>query len=322
MSERTASVVIACHTEERLPSLVRAIVSAQEQTPAPAQVIIAVDHNDRLCALLREVSGIEIVDHQGDPGASGTRNAGAALAHAPLLAFLDDDVEARPGWLRELLSPFDDATVIGSGGMTKPAWQCPRPDWFPDEFGWVIGASHAGLPTAVSPVRNVWSENMAVRREAFEIVGGFRRGFGKLGLTSRPEDTDLCIRIGASAPDSRWVYVPTAVVDHEVPPARATFAFFVQRCYWEGAGKIELSAHLGADRDLGDERSYLLRTLPVAIARYVRTGKFTRALAIVAGAGVAAAGAAVSIIRGALPRSPALDQPASPVVPSDTPAPN
>jgi GT2 family glycosyltransferase len=304
MSERTASVVIACHTEERFPSLLRAISSAQEQIPAPAQVIVAVDHNDGLCARLRgEVQHIEVVDHRGDPGASGTRNAGAAIAQdQPLLVFLDDDVQAEPGWLGELLAPFEDPSVVGTGGMTKPAWQGPRPSWFPDEFGWVVGASHAGLPTAVAPVRNVWSENMAVRREAFETVGGFRRGFGKLGRTSRPEDTDLCIRIGASAPGDRWLYVPTAVVDHEVPPARATFGFFLRRCYSEGAGKVELSAHLGADRDLGDERSYLLRTLPLAIARDLRAGKFRRALAIIAGAGMAAVGGAVSVVRAAQSR--------------------
>ena len=280
MTERTASVVIACHTEERFPALVRAIVSAQEQTPPPAQVIVAVDDNDRLCARLRaELKGIEVVQNRGDPGAGGTRNAGAALAVSPLLVFLDDDVQAHPGWLSALLAPFEDPSVIGTGGMTKAAWQCPRPRWFPDEFGWVVGASHAGLPTAPAAVRNVWSENLAVRRQAFETVGGFRPGFGKLGATSRPEDTDLCIRVGASAPDAHWLYVPSAVVDHEVPPGRATFAFFLKRCYWEGAGKVELSGHLGADRDLGDERSYLLRTLPRAVLRDLRTREFFRALA-------------------------------------------
>jgi glucosyl-dolichyl phosphate glucuronosyltransferase len=301
MTELTASVVIACHTEDRLPSLKRAILSAQKQTPPPAEVIVAVDNNDRLCALLSQMRGIEIVDHRGEPGASGARNAGAARAHCPLLVFLDDDTEARAGWLGELLAPFDDPSVLGTGGMTESAWQCPAPGWFPDEFGWVVGASHAGLPTAPAPVRNVWSENMAVRREAFERVGGFRSGFGKLGGRSRPEDTDFCIRVGASTPEGHWVYVPAAVVDHEVPPGRATFAFFLRRCYSEGAGKMELSAHLGADQDLGDERAFLVR-LPRAIVRDLRDGEFPRALAIVAGAVAAAVGAAVSVVRAALPR--------------------
>ena len=304
MTEPSASVVIACHTEERFEMLLRAVASARSQTPAPSQVIVAVDHNDRLCERLRaEVEGIEVVDHRGDRGASGTRNAGAALARAPLLAFLDDDVQARPGWLSELVTPLADPSVVGSGGMTQPAWQGPRPAWFPDEFGWVVGASHAGLPTTRARVRNVWSENMAVRREAFESVGGFRSGFGKVGRTSRPEDTDLCIRVSAATPQSDWVYVPTAVIDHEVPAERAAFGFFLRRCYWEGAGKIELSAHLGADRDLGDERSYLVRTLPRAFLRDLTTGAFARAGAILAGVVAAALGGAVSLVRGAWTRS-------------------
>jgi glucosyl-dolichyl phosphate glucuronosyltransferase len=304
MTEPAASVVIACHTEERFEMLLRAIASARSQTPAPSQVIVAVDHNQRLCKRLRnEVKGIEVIDHGGAPGASGTRNAGAALAQAPLLAFLDDDVQARNGWLAELTAPFSDPSVVGCGGMTEAAWQGPRPRWFPAEFGWVVGASHAGLPTTRERVRNVWSENMAVRRDAFEAVGGFRSGFGKVGSMSRPEDTDLCIRVGAAGPQSDWVYIPTAVIDHEVPAHRATFAFFLRRCYWEGAGKIDLSAHLGADRDLDDERSYLLHTLPAAFLRDLTTGRFARAGAILAGVLAAALGGAVSLVRRAWIRS-------------------
>jgi glucosyl-dolichyl phosphate glucuronosyltransferase len=292
----TASVVIACHTEERWSSLLRAISSVLAQDPAPAQVIIAVDHNPDLCERLRAESvPIALVDHRGIPGASATRNAGVASARSALIAFVDDDVRARPGWLANLLEPFGDPRVVGSGGLTLPAWQGSRPRWFPGEFGWVVGASYLGLPADTAPVRNVWSENMAVRREAFERVGGFRSGFGKLGHSSRPEDTDLCIRVGSSSPGSQWLYVPAAVVEHEVPHERATLSFFLRRCYSEGAGKVEMSRHLGEQRDLGAERSYLLRTLPRAAARALREAAFSRVFAIVAGTAAAAAGAAVAV---------------------------
>lgn len=297
MSDLTASVVIACHSERRWPSLLSAITSAQTQDPPPAQVIVAVDHNPALCGRLRaEVEGIEVADHRGVAGASGTRNAGVAIVSSPLAVFLDDDVRAQPGWLRELVAPLSDPDVVGTGGRTLPAWLGRRPRWFPDEFGWVVGASYAGLPTRLAPIRNVWSENMAVRRGAFDAVGGFRPGFGKLGRISRPEDTDLCIRISSTAPAMRWMYVPTAVVDHEVPPERATVAFFLRRCYWEGAGKIELSAHLGKDRELRDERAYVLRTLPRALWRALLAPDLPRALAIVAGVGAAAMGAAAGVV--------------------------
>ncbi len=301
----SASVVIACHTEKRFGQLLVAIDSALSQIPAPLEVIVAVDHNQNLCARLRaEVPGVTVVDHRGEPGASGTRNAGAAWARGSVLVFLDDDTRAHPGWLADLLAPFADEHVVGTGGRTDAAWQTGRPGWFPAEFGWVIGASYAGLPTTVARVRNVWSENMAVRREAFATVAGFRAGFGKLGNVSRPEDTDLCIRVGALPGGRRWLYVPTAVIDHAVPADRSTFSFFLKRCYWEGAGKAELSDHLGDERDLGDERAYLTRTLPLAFLRALGHGRIRRASAIVAGVACAGFGAAAAVVRRLVPRRP------------------
>src|SRR5947209_5580205 len=83
----------------------------------PAEVIAAVDHNPSLYnRLLREVSGITVVENECANGASGTRNTGASLASTPYIAFLDDDAHARPGWLEGLLAPFEDPSVVGSGG--------------------------------------------------------------------------------------------------------------------------------------------------------------------------------------------------------------
>jgi len=278
--------------------LLRTVATARAQTPPPAQLIISVDHNQTLAKRLRSLlDGIEIVDHRGERGASGARNAGAALATSPLLAFLDDDVVVHSGWLAQLTAPFSDPMVVGTGGQTLPAWETTRPQWFPDEFGWVVGVTN-GRPPANARVRNVWSENMALRREAFEAVGGFRAGFGKVGSTSRPEDTDLCIRVGAAAPRSHWVYVPGAMIEHVVPVGRSTLRFFLRRCYSEGAGKIELAAALGVVSDLADERRYLLLTVPLALLRNLAMGRFSRAAAILAGIASAALGGTIAIVRG------------------------
>ncbi len=305
-SRRPVSVVIACHTEERWSSLVRSIESALEQRPGPVEVIVAVDHNPRLYnSLSRELSGVTVVENEYAGGASGTRNTGASHASTPYLAFLDDDAHARPGWLGRLLEPFEDQSVVGTGGKVEPEWAGPRPRWFPDEFAWVVGASYTGLPKTRSPVRNVWSENMAVRRDVFEAVDGFRAGFGKVGNTSRPEDTDLCIRMSASAPGRRWIYVPDALVDHLVPAGRSTLRFFLLRSFSEGRGKIEMSMRLASERDLGSESHYLRRTIPIGIARNVKAaiahGEWAyaeRAAAILAGTTAAAAGAGAAALRG------------------------
>jgi len=162
-------------------------------------------------------------------------------------------------------------------------------------------------------VRNGWAENMIVRRDEFAAVGGFRTGFGKLGAHSRPEDTDLCIRMQAGG--GTWRFEPAAVVRHHVPAERSTFPFFLRRCWHEGRGKADLGRLL-ADRGTAgrEEAAYVRQVLPRGFARHagraVRTGRpehLARAAAIAAGLLAAAAGYAwqrVADLRGAQPLAP------------------
>ncbi len=245
------SVVIACHTQERLEFLHAAIESVKAQELQPRSIVITVDHEPVLFEILsKKYPDLIVVNNEFERGASGNRNTGAADTHTPLIAFLDDDARARSGWLSALIEPFRDPLVFCTGGFVAPDWSGPRPGWFPDEFAWAVGASHRGLPVEAAKVRNVWSENMAVRSDVFAKVGGFRLDFGKVGVVSRPEDTDLCIRMGRATPDGSLMYVPSAVVDHHVGAERSRFRFFLRRCYLEGRGKIELAWNNDGGSDL------------------------------------------------------------------------
>jgi len=296
----SVSVVIACYTERRLPLIVRAVESAIIQQPAPQQIVVAVDHNPSLAERLRErLPRVTVVENRSQRGASGARNTGAAETTTEFVAFLDDDAVAEPGWLAALVAAVDQPGVVGAGGLVRPDWAAGAPAWFPGEFGWVVGATHDGSPTVRTPVRNGWAENMIVRRDAFVAIGGFRTGFGKLGAHSRPEDTDLCIRLRAAG--GTWLYEPAARAAHHVPAERSTPAFFLRRCYHEGRGKAEL-ARLLPDRGtaLSDERAYVTRVLPRALARHLaravrhrRAHHLARAAAIVAGLAATTAGYAV-----------------------------
>ncbi|WP_432985952.1 glycosyltransferase family 2 protein [Dactylosporangium sp. CA-233914] len=286
----SVSVVIPCYSERRWDQLVAAVASAWAQQPRPERVVVVVDHNDALLARAAHElpEGTVVVANESQRGASGARNTGVRHTTSPVIALLDDDATARPGWLAGLLAPFADPAVVGTGGAIAPAWEQGRPRWFPDEFLWVVGASYRGMPTGPARVRNVWSESMAVRRDAFLAVGGFRVGFGKVGERARPEDTDLCLRMGADG--GAWVYNPASVIDHLVPAARSTLRFFVARSANEGRGKIEL-ARLNLGREsLGSEQDYA-RELPRAAVRSLLRGDLGQAFALVAGAGAAAAGA-------------------------------
>ncbi|WP_432825462.1 glycosyltransferase family 2 protein [Dactylosporangium sp. CA-092794] len=284
------TVVVGAHSMRRWPYLCRAVQSARTQQPAPAEIVVVVDHNEELLGrVVAEIPAVTVLRNRYHRGASGTRNTGAEHARTDLIAFLDDDAAARPGWLAALVEPFSDESVVGTGGDVQPLWEVGRPRWFPAEFHWVVGASYAGMPVVRTRVRNVWSENMAVRRSVFAAVGGFRIGFGKLGDRSRPEDTDLCIRMAAARLGAVWLHVPDAVADHRVPADRSTFRFFLRRCYHEGWGKIELARLLNRPGSLASESAYLRRLLPAAVVHGLadtirgRPWGAARSAAIVAG---------------------------------------
>lgn len=304
------SVVIPTHSRHRFPRLVQVVQAVRTQSPAPAEIIVVVDHNPDLHQLIRrELTGVTVLENQFARGVSGNRNTGARHAGTPLVVFLDDDVIAHPGWLAGLLEPFADPAVVGTGGGIAPDWETTRPAWFPDEFLWAVGVSRASRSPGPVRVRNVWSASMAVRREAFDAVGGFRTDFGKVGNRARPEDTEFCLRITRHT-GGHWMHVPEAVVVHPVPADRATFRAFLRRCVAEGRGKVLMARLLdggavrGRDRATGHsldaERGYLLRTLPRAVLRgltgpHSGRGSTRQAGAVLLGAAAAGLGALVEL---------------------------
>lgn len=296
MSDPQLSVVIACHTERRWDDLLRAIGSVQEQTLPAHELVVAVDHCPELQQRLVEaLPELTVVANTGPKGASATRNAGALVTTGDFLAFLDDDAVASPTWLADLAGAFTDARVAGVGGFVAPLWESRAPRWLPPEMLWAVGATYEGTPEAGGWVRNVWGENLAVRRELFEAVGGFRVGFGKRDAINRPEDTDLCIRIALAG--GQWWYTPAARVDHLVPAERTTLRFFLRRCLNEGRGKAQLAALLrDADiQTLATERDFVLHVLPRGLRRELASARqdpwgMVRASVIILAACLAGAG--------------------------------
>ena len=291
----TVSVVIAAFSSERWEWLREAVDSVAAQASPALETIVVIDHNPDLLTRASQEFGDVVIPNAGARGASGARNTGVAQSRGEVVAFLDDDAAATRGWLGQLRAHFADPGVVGVGGRLDPLWATARPRWFPSEFGWTIGVSYTGMPERTARVRNVWASNMAVRRAAFAAAGGFREDFGKVGTVSRPEDTDLCMRVT----DGAWLYDPACSVSHRVPAQRTRFRYFLVRCYNEGRGKAGLAALNGAETSTSEERGYATRVLPRAILRSLGealrgdAAGVLRGAAIIAGLGVTMAGFAV-----------------------------
>ncbi|UXA12759.1 glycosyltransferase [Mycobacterium sp. SMC-8] len=303
MSDDAITVVIPCHTVDRLANIRAAVKSVQTQTLPSVRVVVAVDNNEKLFSIVRdEFPRVLAVLNRDSRGASATRNAGVRVATTPLVAFLDDDEFAEPDWLSELIRPFAEDTTVGCGGKYVPVWARGEPRWLPEDFAWTVGGSYRGQPTVTSRVRNVWSGNMAVRTAAFLAVGGFRTDFGKVGSVCEPEDTDLCVRMAAAC-EGHWVYVPTAVINHEVPASRSTFRFFLKRCFSEGQGKAALESNIGHRSTLDAERDFVRRAACSALRRLCGdASNRIKGLAALCGLAAAAVGYLAARFRAVIPQ--------------------
>ena len=290
------SVIICAYTEERWSDLVAAVESVQQQTLPPREIIVVVDHNPGLLKLVQEhVPGVVVAENIGGRGLSGARNSGIALAKSPIVAFLDDDAIATPNWLRVLSQEFIDQRVLGIGGAVVPCWLDKAPVWFPEEFYWVVGCTYRGMPQTVQTIRNPIGANMSLRRELFDIVGGFRSGIGRVGTRSFGcEETELCIRVRQYWSQGTFLYQPQATVFHHVPGNRTSWRYFCSRCYNEGLSKAVVTLHVGAKDSLASERAYTFRILPQGIMRGLADALFQRDPAGLARAGAIVVGLVVT----------------------------
>lgn len=285
------SVLICAYTLERVELIDAAIASLEAQTVAPHEIVLVIDHSPELEAeSKRHWPQIEVLPNSEQQGLSGARNTGVAACTGEVVAFLDDDAVAAPNWIERLGQAYADPAVLGAGGTVRPRWEQGQPDWFPNEFDWVVGCTHSGMPSEREAVRNLVGANMSFRREAMLEAGGFRHELGRIGkIPAGCEETDLCIRIGQRHPEGTILYDPAATVDHFVPAARAQASYFSSRCRGEGRSKAILTALVGSDSGLSAERSYVRRTLPLGVLRGLGQslrgdlGGFQRAAMIVFG---------------------------------------
>jgi glycosyltransferase involved in cell wall biosynthesis len=238
----TVSVIVCCHTKERLEDIKKAIDSLQHQTLIPNEIILAVDNSRSLYEYLKTKMdhSATVVLNEETTGLSATRNTGVLVAHSDLVAFLDDDAIAEPNWLERMVAGFNDPKVIAVGGRAIPYWPGGRPFWFPEELDWTVGGSPASFPHERAYVRNPHGHNMCFRRRISQGGILFDPSLGRNWQhrrAGRAEEAELCLRLVRNEPDAKVVYEPSARIVHKVSPLKARLGYVLMQSFDEGVFK-------------------------------------------------------------------------------------
>ena len=297
----TAAVVIITY---RRPHFVRTCLEhLAALTRAPEETYVIDASPDGLTRdVVADFPTVRYLHSDAGPGTMATSRAMAlAATTCDVLVFLDDDANADPDWLKQLLLPYADPTVAAVGGRARNGQPGEETEGL-DQIGLLTADGKllgffAADPGHDVDVDHLLGANMSVRREVLLALGGIRDNYPGTCLR---EESDMFLRVRQAG--HRIVYAPSAVVTHVAAPYVHGRRFDLRYHYYGHRNHIVLLTSTIGTRDPRTRR-YVASVLREDIAGGLKEGagalvdsdlapraRIRRAGGRVLRAGVAAAG--------------------------------
>lgn len=239
----TVSVVVPTRNRAGYLEVALASLAAQDGT-APAEVLVIDDRStDRTPDVTRR-AGARHVALAPPGGLNAARNIGVEQSSGSLVAFVDDDVWAPPGWLSALAEgAARHSGADAFGGPIRARFEGPAPR--------ACGREKPPITTLdLGPddteTQMVWGANFAVRREAFERYGRFDE---RLGGHGDEEEWLMALR----AAGGRIVYLAGAALDHRRAGADARLRSLARAAYHRGRAARRTDARRGSPPSAASE---------------------------------------------------------------------
>ncbi|MGK7937256.1 MAG: glycosyltransferase family 2 protein [Xenococcaceae cyanobacterium] len=275
MSELQIAAIICTHNRD---SYLGAAIDSLLKQDGDNYEVLVIDNasSDRTKEVVESRLGDPRLRYYYEPvlGLSVARNRGAKETTAPILAYLDDDAEASPQWLRVITEAYQENEKLAiAGGRVTLIWPpgITPPKWISPGMAGGLGAYDLGEEVVhiTNPNLTPRGLNYSLRRTFLEEIGGFDPNLGRVGknLLSNEElyMTELALKKGWQV-----AYLPDALVAHNVAPERTKPGWFLSRSWWQGVSECyreEVSGRTGlAQFNRGGER--LIRGMYKAVKYY------------------------------------------------------
>jgi glycosyltransferase involved in cell wall biosynthesis len=273
-AKRSPSVTVVICTRDRPEGVGRMLDSLRLQQYDRMNVLV-VDNapsDDRTRRMVEwHRSGLDVrYTVEPRPGLSWARNHAIDVADGEIIAWVDDDEVCDRWWVSEIARAFVEHPEAGavSGAVLAAEIETPAQQHF-EQFGGHTkgrGFTPAVFSPATRAIHNPLyplppfgvGANLAFRRDALEMIGGFDTALGAGTVTNGAEDTaaiSTLLFLGGTA-----VYHPSAIVRHT--HRREDAALLKQfEGYGTGLGAFYTSMLLRHPRSIVD----MLRLLPRAL---------------------------------------------------------
>jgi GT2 family glycosyltransferase len=221
---RMAVAIINWNTRDLLRT---SLTSCLAEQPEEIVVVDNGSYDGSIDMVRREFPSVRLKVLPANPGYGAASNIAFRLCRAPHVLLLNSDTEVRPGALAALAKALDERPhtgVIGpklenpDGSLQRSVFPFPSP-----YISFLKRQPLSGLVTRLPGLREHYPLNFshdrerrvpwvlgaaqAIRREAFEAVGGFDESY-----VMYYEEVDLCYRMRRAGWDTR--FIPVATVMH------------------------------------------------------------------------------------------------------------
>jgi len=181
-----ATVIVPMHQDES--TIGRCLSSLEGQTLRDSIEIIVVDDGSRDSGPAIAATFPVRLIRQDNAGPAAARNAGADIARASLLVFLDADCDVGPEWIKNLIRYFEDPSVVSAFCPLQASTQGIVPRIVQAE----LDDRYARLKGRETDNDFMAAAACAVRASIFSHIGGFN------SLFKANEDVELAFQLRAT----------------------------------------------------------------------------------------------------------------------------